>query len=349
MEMNSTAMRATRVKINWHPGLSIYASKSFLKLVADEYGWIGGINDSGKLRCILPYTVIKKAIFRMVRFRVETIPLGEEFKVEEERSFLNSAVDYLRSNGADMIIPAATNTIFRTYPYGAVVAPYGTYIIDLRQSEEKLWSELHPNHRNKVRQAMKKGVKIRNGLEYINTAYELIRNTFKKSKLGFMGHNEFSRLVLGLGENVKVFIAYYQGVIQGCLVVPFSDFSAYALHSGRIPEIQTGAMNLLRWEAIRHFRGLGVKYFDSVGVRINPEKGSKQEGLMAFKKRFGGQLVQGYMWKYPFHSLKYAVYSLAVRLQRGGDIVDQERHKLNLVGGSRIGYPLPTERLVPAR
>ena len=26
-----------------------------------------------------------------------------------------------------------------------------------------------------------------------------------------------------------------------------------------------------------------------------------------------------------------------------------ENGKLNLVGGSRIGYPLPTERLVPAR
>ncbi len=55
----------------------------------------------------------------MVRFRVETIPLEEELDVQEEKSFLNSAVEYFRSIGADMIIPATTNTIFRTYPDGA--------------------------------------------------------------------------------------------------------------------------------------------------------------------------------------------------------------------------------------
>ena len=47
-----------------------------------------------------------------------------------------------------------------------------------------------------------------------------------------------------------------------------------------------------------------------------------------FKQRFGGQPVQGYMWKYSLNPLKYAVYSLAVRLLRGGDIVDIEHHKL---------------------
>jgi lipid II:glycine glycyltransferase (peptidoglycan interpeptide bridge formation enzyme) len=66
-----------------------------------------------------------------------------------------------------------------------------------------------------------------------------------------------------------------------------------------------------------------------VGVRIQPDKGSKQEGLMMFKQRFGGQLIQGYMWKYPIRPMKYSFYSIAVRLLRGGDIVDNERHKLS--------------------
>src|SRR6266403_244348 len=109
-------MRATAVKIDWHPGLPIYASEAFLKTVSDEYGWIGGIDGFGKLRCVLPYTVVRRAILRMVRFRVETISMGPELSVEEERSFLNSAVGFLRSTGADLIIPATTNTIFRTYP-----------------------------------------------------------------------------------------------------------------------------------------------------------------------------------------------------------------------------------------
>ena len=144
------------------------------------------IQESSAVFCHIP--VIRKAMFRMVRFRVETIPLGEELEVEEEKSFLNSAVEYFRSIGADMIIPATTNTIFRTYPDGAVVAPYGSFIIDLTQPEETLWNNLHSKHRNVVRNAMKKGVEIRSGVEYLDTAYELVRDTLKRSKLGFMGY-----------------------------------------------------------------------------------------------------------------------------------------------------------------
>jgi hypothetical protein len=330
-------MRAIPAEIDWYPSLSIYASASFLRTVGDEYGWIGGVDDFGELRCILPYTVVRKAIFRMVRFRVETIPLRGELSVVDEKEFLNSAVEYLRSTGADMIIPASTNTIFRAYPDGAVAAPYGTYIIDLSQPEETLWGNLSSSHRRKVRLAMKSGVKILSGLDHVEPAFRLIRDTFRRSALPFMNHGQFERMMFGLGENVKVFIAEHQGAVQGCAVMPFSSHSAYYVYGGTIPEPVTGATNLLHWEAIRLFRDLGVKYYDFVGVRINPEKGSKQEGLMMFKERFGGQLVQGFMWKYAFHPLRYFLYRIAARVRSGGDIVDNEHRKLRTSKGFACG------------
>lgn len=324
-------MRVNRIEIDWHPGISIYASEPFLKSVGDEYGWLGGIDEIGSLRCILPYTVIRKAIFRMVRFRVETLPVGGGLALEEEKSFLNSAISYFRSIGADMIIPASTNTIFRTYPDGADAAPYGSYVIDLTQPEETLWNNLHSKHRNVIRNAIKKGVKIRNGIENCHIAYELIQSTLKRSKLGFMNFNAFKRMVTDLGENIKIFIAEHDGAANGCAVIPFSGHSAYYLYGGSIPQPLTGATNLLQWEAIRQFRNLNVKYYDFVGVRIKPEKGSKQDGLMMFKERFGGQLIKGYIWKYPFNPIKYFLYRFAVRTIRGGDIVDSERHKLHVL------------------
>jgi hypothetical protein len=321
-------LKASPVKITWHPGLSIYASESFLKLSGNEYGWLGGIDVSGKVRCVLPYTIIKKPGFRIVRFRVETILFDGELNLPEEKAFLNSALSYFRVTGADMIIPPTTNTIFRTYPDGAIAAPYGTYIIDINQPEESLWSNLNSTYRKKIRNSIRNGVEIRNGFEHLNTCYKLIQNTLKPSKLGFMPFDEFKRLVIGLGENVKVLVAYYKGNIQGCTIFPFSSYSAYSLYGGKIPEAETGAMNFLNWEAIRQFQQQGVKRFDFVGVRIDPEKGSKQEGIKTFKQRFGGELIQGYMWKYSFRPIKFALYSIAVRLLRGGDIVDQERRKL---------------------
>jgi hypothetical protein len=324
-------LKVQPISIHWNPGLPIYAAESFLKAVGSEYGWLGGIDRSGTLRCILPFTIIDKGPVRIVRFRVQTISIEEDLTLDEEKSFLNDVVEFFRSIGADMIVPATTNSIFRTFPDGAIVAPYGTFIIDLVQTEEALLTNLHSSHRRKLRLATKQGVQIHSGIDYINVAYKLIRETFRRSKMGFMDFQSFSRYVFSLGENVKILVADYQGIVQACVVVPFSNFSAYYVYGGSISEPVPGATNLLHWETMLLFRGLGVKRYDLVGVRIDPEKGSKQEGLMRYKQGFGGELVQGYMWKYAIRPLTYMAYSLAVRLLRGGDIVDKERHKLGSV------------------
>jgi hypothetical protein len=321
-------MKAKRVEINWHSGLPIFASESFLKAVSDEFGWLGGIDDSGNLRCVLPYTIIQRAIFRMVRFQVETIPMGEILDIQEEKSFLDSCIEYFRSIGADVIIPATTNTIFRTYPDGADAAPYGSYIIDLSQPEDILWRNVAKISRQNIGTAQRNGVNIQSGIEHLDTAYKLVVDTFRRSKLPFMNYKSFKRYVHGLGESGKIMVADYQGVAQSCTVYAFSDYCAYAVYGGNIPETHQGTMKLLQWEAIRLFQKLGVKLFDFVGARIDPEKGSKQEAINSFKRRFGATLKQGFMWKYSVHPLKYRLYCLASRLRSGGDIVDTERHKL---------------------
>ena len=251
-------MKATPVEIDWNPELSIFAYEPFLEAVSDEFGWLGGVDHTGKLRCVLPYTIVKKAIFRMVRFRVETVTLEEDLSIEEERSFLSSAMEFFRSIKADMVIPATTNTIFRTYPDGADSAPYGTYIVDLGQPEEKLLSNLSSSHRRKVRQAMKIGVKILDGKEYAETAHTLVRDTFKRSSISFMDFNSFSRMVDSLGEKVKILVAEHEGVVQGAIVVPYSIYSAYYVYGGSIPNPANGSMVFLHWEAIRQFRSLLV-------------------------------------------------------------------------------------------
>lgn len=321
-------LKAGPVEINWNPGLPIFASEPFLKTVGDEYGWIGGTDDAGELRCVLPYTVIRKPGFRIVRFRIETIPLKEELEESEEKTFLNSVVEHFRAAGADMIIPASNSALFRAYPDGAIAAPYATFIKTLDQPEESLWGEISEAFRKDIRRAIKAGVRIEQGMEHLETAYKLTADTLRRSGAKLKNYEEFRSNIFGFGKNVKVYVAIHEGVIQACLVAPFSGHTAYALYGGTIAQPLKGAMHLLHWEAIREFHQMGIKQFNFTGARIRPEKGSKQEGISTFKMRFGGKLVQGYTWKYSFHSLKFAAYSIAFRLLKGGDIVDLERHKL---------------------
>ena len=242
--------------------------------------------------------------------------------------FLKHATEYLCSTGVDMIMPGANAAVFRTYPDGAVAAPYGTFIKDLRQSEECLMKEIHATFRYNIRRATREGVQIKEGLEYLDTAYALIAETLGRSGQPFRQYNDFRNAILSLAEQVRILVAEHEGVCQGCMVAPFSEHSAYTWYCGSRREPVIGAMHLLHWEAIRRFRQMGVKHFDFQGVRIDPEKGSKQEGIRHFKSCFGGRSVEGYMWKYALRPVKSAAYDVAVRLLKGGDIVDIERQKL---------------------
>ncbi len=321
-------IRAEPIKIQWDPSLPVFAKEEFLSAVGEEYGWLGGIDGSGTLRCVLPYTVIRKAGLRMVRFRVETIPCGGGLDVIEEKSFLNSVVQYFRKNHADLIVPASNNAIFRTYPDGADAAPYGSYVIDLRQLEDVLWKNIGRKTRQNISTAQKTGIAIREGMEFLEPAYDLIRETFRRSKLSFMDRAAFERFVRGLGEHSKLLMAEHQGVAQSYCLFAFSSPCAYAIYGGNVQHQHQGANKLLYWEAIRLFRSLGVRKFDFYGARINPQKGSKQEGINLLKTLMGATLSEGYMWKYSLRPWRASLYSVSVRLLRGGDIVDQEGPRL---------------------
>lgn len=321
-------MEIRPIEIQWNDNLSIYASEAFLKSICGDYGWIGGFpgDGDGNARCVLPFTVIGKPFFRLIRFRSETIALGP-LTLEEEKSFLADVVRYFRSKGADAVVPASNNALFRTCPDDAAKVPYGTYVVDLTNEENVLWDNLHSKHRNVIRNAMKKGVQICRGREHSETAYEMVKSTLKRSSMKFMAPATFRKLIEQLGEHVEVFLATYKNVVQGCAIFPFSSYSAYYLYGGSADHPETGAMNLLHWEAMKYFRGRGVKRYDFVGVRINPEAGSKQEGLMMFKQRFGGELQRGYMWKCSLRPVKGALYGIGVRIMKGGDIVDIEQKR----------------------
>jgi len=322
------AIRAEPVEIRWNPNLPVFAKEDFLRAVGNEYGWLGGFDESATMRCVLPYTVVRRAGLRMVRFRVETIAVGAVLDVLEERSFLNSVVEHFKRTRADVVIPATNNAIFRTYPDGGDAAPYGSYVIDLQQPEDVLWKKIDRITRQNINSAQRDGVCIREGFGFLEPAYDLIRETFGRSKMDFMDRDAFRRFARGLGEHGKLFVAEYQGVAQSYCLFGFSGPSAFAIYAGNVHGQHQGANKLLYWEAIRVFRTLGVGALDFAGARINPEKGSKQGGINAFKRRLGASLREGYMWKYPLRPWRASVYSLGVRLLRGGDIVDQERDKL---------------------
>ena len=81
----------------------------------------------------------------------------------------------------------------------------------------------------------------------------------------------------------------------------------------------------------------GVMKYDFVGARVNPEPGSKLEGIQRFKSRFGGEMKVGYMWRYVNRPIRYKLYSLLLNMYMKyvrhdntfSDIIKEERSKGN--------------------
>lgn len=327
VQEDSRGLVARPIPIQWTPDLPIFSSSRFLAAVGDEYGWLGGFDPSGQLRCFLPYTIIKRPGFRIARFRTATIPLGDAIQADEEIAFLNSVSRYLRDGGCDLIIPPSTNSIFNAFPDGAEAVPYGTLINDLDVPEDRLFSRVHPGHRNNIRRAIRDGVVVKEGPEFLDAAYDMIVATVKRSGLGFHSRRTVHRMMEALGQNVKILVAEHGGRMQGCLIAPFSLYSAHSLFAGSADRSQRGAAHLIHWEAMRRFRAIGVQRFDFTGVRIGPAAGTKQAGILEFKSLFGGRLISGFVWRQGLRALRLPVYRLAVHFARGGDVIDQERKR----------------------
>ena len=87
---------------------------------------------------------------------------------------------------------------------------------------------------------------------------------------------------------------------------------------------------------ITELKKRGVKKYDFVGARLSDVSGTKLAGIQKFKKRFGGELKRGYLWKKDINLMKCKLFDLAlkVKLKLKGvsmpkDIIDQEKIKLS--------------------
>ena len=135
-------------------------------------------------------------------------------------------------------------------------------------------------------------------------------------------------------KHIDYWVASFEGELQGAGILLWSENrSAYYMFGGSAVKPHAGAMNLLHWSAMKLMKERGVKYYDFVGARINPDEGSKYEGIQRFKSRFGGELKKGYLWKMPLNKFKYKLFCWLVAAKQGrnycGDVIDQERKRGN--------------------
>jgi len=320
-------MEIKYLPIQYTDDLPVFSCERFLRTQSSEYGWIGGF-ENNVLLFALPYIVKKKLFFRAMQFQTATIIIDKNAQIEKEKDFLNGVLKFLGDSKIDFIIQPANNAVFNAFPDACVSCGFGSYIIDLSETEETLWSCVHSKHRNVINNAANNGVIIERGEKYLPAAYSMLKLTMDRSMMWCPTKEEFFAFYEAMKNNVEIFVAFYKNAPQGCAIIPFSRYSAYYMYGGSADKPLLGSMNLLHWEAIKHFKKEGVIRYDFVGARLHPMEGSKMEGLQRFKGRFGGPMKTGYLWKYIIKPNKYRIYTFLQAIKNKNismDIIDQEK------------------------
>jgi len=301
--------------------LPIVASKEFLSSKSDKFGWF--INDN----FILPYIIEQKFIFKRLIFTYSIIKIND--KNISQKEFLNEVVKLSKTLDIDFVYQPYAFAIFKEVPNNCTFIPFGTYQVDLTKSEDELFKNLHSKHRNVIRKALKNKLIISTNNK--DESYNLIKDTLIRQQQPYMSKDAINNLENKLNNNICFYTIKNNDSLEGSAIIIYNKHEAYYLLAGSSIKTSAGAMNLLIWQIMLDMKNLDVKTFDFVGARINPEIGSKFEGIQRFKSRFGSTLKMGYLWKIPTKPFKYKLFRFVTwsyyKLKNKsymGDIIDQE-------------------------
>lgn len=178
--------------------------------------------------------------------------------------------------------------------YGENVAGQ-TWVVDMPDSEDELWTSLEGRARTAVRKARRTGVTIRRAEQNerdLDIYYELHRTTYERTGVPPHPRSYFERIwerFLARGFS-RIYLAEMDGEpIGGQNFAWFKGSAIYWTGAGTKQALDTGANNLLQWHAMTDMLQGGIDRYE-VGEAFPGSHGTKSKGLSDFKASFGGEL-----------------------------------------------------------
>ena len=227
-----------------------------------------------------------------------------------------------------------TNSLSKV-PVGFVksfqVQPNNTQILDLSQSEDDMLKNMHYKTRYNIRLADRQGVIVeesKGNQEDLDAFYKLMLDTSKRAGISCHPKRHYYEILSVLGSDlpdgrkgmVKLYLAKYKGsVVAAAIIIYFGDIATY-VHGASSNELRNiQAPYLIQWNAIRHAKSIGCKYYDFGGIApADASDNHPWAGITKFKKGFGGY-SESYMGSidFPYRQGLYNLYLLQRKLRKG--------------------------------
>jgi len=311
-------MTLTKNESDFDFNLPILGQEKYLKTKSGDFGWF--YND----KCVIAFFIDKKAIFTRMVFSTNVVSNCKITK-EIEKDFLDNLILYVKKfNLCDFIYKAQSNAIFSVCPSNVDCVPWGTYEVPLDGDADYLFNSFNQKCRNVIRKAVKSHVVI-NKTDEITSVYENIKSTLLRQKSIHFPSLEYLNNLSQMNDNVVFFCSIKDDLMQGSLVLLYDDYKGYAMYAGSIQKPVTGSIDLLHYEAMKFLQTKNIKKYDFVGTRLNIQKGSKQEGIDRFKRKFNPKLEKGYAFRVIIRPFKYFLFLVMSNIYfrlKGYDYVD---------------------------
>jgi len=288
--------------------LPIMGQKEYISAKSGNFGWFA--NDE----FAIAFVIDKRAIFKRLIFMCEVVSLkGNCVNEDSEKEFLQEVIKFIKDkNLVDFINKAHANTIFKSCPEGADCVPWGSFVVELENTEELL-KKFKSKERQKIRRAMRDGVIVEETND-ISIIYATIKDTMKRQNSIHYPTMEYLQILKkSLANSIKFFVVKYEDKVQGCAIVVFDKKRAYVPYAGSVKKPHLGALHLMHYVAMNSMFSLGIKEYDFVGTRLYELKDSKFSGINRFKKGYNPKIESGYAFKYIINPIKYWLFNLLTK------------------------------------
>jgi len=176
--------------------------------------------------------------------------------------------------------------------HGYIYEDHLNILIDLEESEEQLWKNIHSKRKNEIRRAEKDGTsfEVLNDADSLEACWPILENVYQRARLPLPDFSLFKELLNGKNGKspLKVFAAMHNGKIIGALLALCWRERVLDWYAGAYQDCLAKYPNdLLPWGAMLWGKKNGYKTFDFGGAG----KPGVPYGVRDFKLKFGGELV----------------------------------------------------------
>lgn len=180
------------------------------------------------------------------------------------------------------------------------VQPRANYILRNigGRSEEELIAHFKPDHRNRVRKAIKKGVYCRQcGAEELGDFYPLMQQTGRRDRILIRSREYFERFLNSFpAEQCRLFMCYAkidgkEIPLSGAIAVRYGKTATYVYGASSNANRNLYPNYLMQLEMMKWAVEGGCDVYDFGGIPHYDDENNPAYGLYRFKKGFNGEVV----------------------------------------------------------